>query len=430
MLIGAGICLGGNSLCLADHLVLTNGGVVRGLFEEEAEVTAEKSDTAPEQYEIRTLSGNLLTISAVEVEEVVYQPVLVEEYAVKAAATPDTAEAHWTLAEWCRQQELFPEWKSELETVLKLDPNYIAARQLLTKADIAVRKQQRDEEMRSLGMVKYRGKYITEREKEMLDKVAEERERREVWWKKVKLWHGWLTHRTASYRQKGIDALSGIDSPDALPALEKYLQQEDGENYRLLLAEILPNIDSDQAILKLIELSLFDNSPQVRNTAFNNLPADKLEFVTGQYVRQLNHSENLVVRRSAEILAQIGDVRVVPHLIDALITTHTYQVSVPIQNQTYAVGAPGPIVPPEIEYQLRTGQLPFGVVIDNTQTNNVQPPPQTKLVNVNRDIQNSEVLAALKTLTDQDFQFNEVQWRNWWNSVRDGKAPLPVNQTS
>ncbi|QDU82204.1 hypothetical protein Pla110_39590 [Polystyrenella longa] len=427
IILGLGISLAIVQSGYADHLVLSNGGVVRGLLEEQE---TETSVEDPELFQIRTLSGNLVSFSSVDIEDTIYQPVVVEEYEVKVANTPQTVEDLWQLAEWCRKQELYPQWKTQLEEVLKLDSSHIGAQQMLTKADISARKQEREELMKSRGMVKYRGKFITEREKELIDELAEERERREVWWKKAKLWHGWLNHRSPTYQQKGIAAFRSINSVDALPALEKYLQQENGEDFRLLLVEVLPKIDDDRAVLKLIELSLLDSSLQVRKNAFNSLPPEKLEFVTAQYVRQLNHPENQVVRRSGDFLGEIGDIRVVPYLIDALITTHTYQVSVPIPRQTYSTGRTSPLLPPEIEYQLRTGQLPYGVIVDNSNNNSIQPPPQTKLVDVKRDKQNPEVLAALKTLTDQNFQYNEVQWRSWWDSVRDGKAPAPTNQNS
>ncbi|MCA9038993.1 MAG: hypothetical protein KDA65_01460 [Planctomycetaceae bacterium] len=437
LLLGLGISFGLGQAAQADHLVLTNGGKIRGLFEkqgseeEEGEVPVEvEEEQQPDFFQIRTLAGNLVTVSAVEVDDIIYQPINAEEYEVKAASIPQTVESHWELAEWCRKQELYSQWKTELEAILGLDSSHIAAQQMLTKADIEVRKQEREELMESRGMVKYRGKYITEREKEMIDDLAAARERREEWWKKVKLWHGWLTHRSATNRQKAIVEFRSINSVDALPALEKYLQQQPDVDYRLLLAEILPQIDAEQAVLKLIELSLLDNSLQVRKSAFNNLPPEKLEFVTAQYVRQLNHPQNIVVRRSAAFLGEIGDVRVVPYLIDALVTTHTEQVSVPVQRQTYSVGNPGPLLPPEIEYQLRTGQLPFGVIVDNSNNLNMQPPPQTKLVNVKKEERNPEVLSALKTLTDQNFQYNEVLWRSWWDSVRDGKVPPTSNQNS
>ncbi|MAT14842.1 MAG: hypothetical protein CMJ46_06175 [Planctomyces sp.] len=426
--LGMGLSLSLVSISHADHLILTNGGVVRGTIEQPDDEADGAAVVGPEIYRIRTLTGNLLAISAVDVEDVVYQPAAVEEYEIKALRAPQTAAAQWELAEWARKQELFPQWKAQIEAVLALDKDHVAAQQALTRADIAVRKQERDELMLSRGMVKYRGRYISEREKELIDEIAAERERREEWRKKVKLWRGWLTHRTATYQQKGLAALREIDSPDAIPALEKYLQQESGDNFRLLLVEILPNIDDEAAILKLIEMSLFDSSLEVRKNAFNSLPPEQLEFVTSQYVRQLKHADNTVVRRAGAFLGEIGDIRVVPYLIDALVTTHTYQVSVPVQKQTYSVGSRGPLLPPQIEYQLRTGQLPFGVIIDDS--NIVAPPPQTKLVNVNRDQQNAEVLASLQKLTDQNFQFDELQWRNWWNSVRDGKIPPPNSQNS
>ncbi|MEZ6067956.1 MAG: hypothetical protein R3B90_20090 [Planctomycetaceae bacterium] len=67
-------------------------------------------------------------------------------------------------------------------------------------------------------------------------------------------------------------------------------------------------------------------------------------------------------------------------------------------------------LPPEVEVQLRTGQLPFGAI--------VLPPPgvpqKFRRVRVNTQLQNVDVLAALEKLSDQSFRLRSATWRLWW----------------
>ena len=104
-------------------------------------------------------------------------------------------------------------------------------------------------------------------------------------------------------------------------------------------------------------------------------------------------------------------------LIDALATSHKMRVP---QGPAYAVGfnrngTQGNLnsgLPPDVEAALRSGQLPYGVVIDNS---NVRAPP-VKWVTVRVPLQNSEVLDALRTLSQQNFGYDKRAWRLWWQA--------------
>ncbi|MCA9111068.1 MAG: hypothetical protein KDA52_14040 [Planctomycetaceae bacterium] len=64
---------------------------------------------------------------------------------------------------------------------------------------------------------------------------------------------------------------------------------------------------------------------------------------------------------------------------------------------------------------MRTGQLPYGAV--------VIPPPGgtvTKSTTVTRTERNVEVLEALKTLSGENFGFDERTWQLWWAAHENG----------
>jgi hypothetical protein len=135
------------------------------------------------------------------------------------------------------------------------------------------------------------------------------------------------------------------------------------------------------------------------------------------FERALRDESNLIVRRAAVLLGRSGVRQSIPKLIDALATSH--KVKVP-QGPAYAasfnrngsMGGSGSVLPPDVEAAMRAGQLPYGVVIDNS---NVRAPP-VKWVTVRVPLANAEALEALRTLSHQDFGFDKRAWRLWWQA--------------
>src|SRR5213078_179127 len=99
-----------------------------------------KQKVPAEVLTIRTLSGALVAIGKSEVESVVRRRLVVEDYETLRRAAPDTASAHWDLAEWCRQKSLAKERENHLRKVVEFDPEHTAAH-------------------RALGHVKYQGQW-------------------------------------------------------------------------------------------------------------------------------------------------------------------------------------------------------------------------------------------------------------------------------
>ena len=134
----------------------------------------------------------------------------------------------------------------------------------------------------------------------------------------------------------------------------------------------------------------------------------------------LKDKTNDVVQRAAIVVGKFGDERVIPDLIDALITTHRYKVRVPDTSNDYSVGitsngtptmlTPGSngMLPSDVEMLNRLGQLPYGYTINNNQ------PKRMRTVTVKADFRNKEVLGALKHLTQKDFGYDQRDWQRWW----------------
>jgi hypothetical protein len=194
-----------------------------------------------------------------------------------------------------------------------------------------------------------------------------------------------------------------------------------------LFVEILAQLPGNKPVKPLVIQSLNDVSRKIRSRALTALSENRGSLAIPYYVHGLRHKSNIIVRRSGSALGRFGDADVVPHLINALVTTHRYRVRVPDTSQTMSFGTDGSfgsrgaLLPPNIELMLRTGQLPYGVVIDDPSS--ALP---TKIITVRYDHQNSEVLAALRKITGTSHGFDQRSWRLWRASQKDNAAqPVP-----
>lgn len=408
----------------ADVIRLKNGGEIRGLL------LTPVTRTPGEIIAIRTLRGSRIEVSGDLVVLVARRPVKVEEYESRAArvfSDDDTVDGHWALAEWCRGQRLSQQRRTHLERVVALDPQHRPAHYGLGHALRDGRWMSRDEYMRSRGLVRFRGRYVTPQQKEDLLLESVQREAYRKWFSRIRTWHGWLQAAGGGQQARGHQALAAIKDPVAVVALVKILGPDKNSRVRILLAEVLGRIPGPGPVEPLVSLVLRDGSYEVRTVARRAISEDHTAIALPIAVRGLSDPSNIVVRRSAGLLADLGDIKAVPPLIEALVTRHLYRVRVPgSKHPSFAVARNGtPVhpaiaqgfgVPPQVIHGMQMGQFPFGVVI---------LPPQfaekeTHVVSVVVDHQNTDVLAALKRLTKEELGFNKRSWRVWWLAFTQG----------
>jgi hypothetical protein len=399
----------------ADVVKLTSGGEIRGVVDRET--------AAPDSPRvlIETLAGSVVVVERAEIEFITHRSAESEEYETRRRTIPDSVEAHWELAEWCRENNLRGEREEQLLRVVELDPDHEAAHRGLGHALRDGEWMSREEDMLARGYVKHKGDWVTPQELELLEQTDAERAREREWFKKVRLWHAWLTGRHAERSQQAFAELQKISDPYAVSALRKVFSDSEDKRLRSFYIGIVSGIPGPQAAEALVEQSLRDVDYELRYAALNGIDPEQYAAATPLFIRELRDDSNAIVRRAGLGLERVGDDQAVPQLIEALVTTHTYRFSVP-DNTAVSVGAGGSFapsgglpLPPDIELQLRTGQLPHGVI--------VHPPPQPrrmKRVMVKRDHENSEILAALTQITGKNFGFDERTWRLWWNAEKSG----------
>mgnify|MGYP002623816553 CR=1 FL=1 len=398
---------------MADLIRLNQGGEIRG------EILRDQSVT-DEHISVRTLIGGRIIVPKSEVSFLTHRSRSVEEFEVQLRRLPPDVDSHWKLADWAIAHRLPDERKRVLERIIELAPDDEQAHDGLGHIRYKGEWTTLDAKMRDQGYVLHKGKYITPQELELLEKSASEREMEREWFRQIRLWYGWLNGRDRDRQAEGLQRLRQIREPAALPALTNFLLADNNPNVRGLYISIASEMPGFDPVKQLVTISLQDSDPKLRSLAFEGLDDEQRKSAVGMFVDALKHPTNIVVRRAATAIKEIDDDRVIPQLIEALVTTHRYHVQV-TESPTFSFNAGGGFgnpnavpLPPDVEMQLRTGQLPYGV--------NVQRAPlpgdelRTRSVPIQRHEQNPEVLAALVHFTGQNHGYDKRTWRLWWAS--------------
>src|SRR5262249_34511438 len=128
-----------------------------------------------------------------------------------------------------------------------------------------------DEVMTARGYVKYKGKYLLPQVLELIQQDERITEAEKGWFRKVRLWHGWLDRDHSDRRHAALAQLEAIKDPDAVAALAKSFRAVPVEEERLLFVEIIGRIDGEKPLQPLVLQSLWDESRPVRDAAINGV---------------------------------------------------------------------------------------------------------------------------------------------------------------
>ena len=416
-----GLALSSIETARGDVITLESGGEARGTIINVDGVLPETAEGAAETITIESLSGTRITFRRADVANVTQRPRIEEEYLTRSRRAANTVEAQWDLAEWCRRNHLDDRQKVHLEAVIALDPDHETARTELGYVLRDGRWRKRAEMMRERGLVEYDRRWVTPQERDLLIQTEARREREQAWYSKIRLWHGWLRSGDTTRYREGFTKLRQLADPTAIPALVKYFGNDTNESFRTLYLQILGRMPGAAAVEPLVTQHLLDVAPGVRDTAFGIIAAQHAEAALPYLLRGLRHDNNKVVRRAGVALEQLGDERVIPDLIKALITAHRKTIQVPqkVPTTTFssngAYGPGGIPLPPEIAIALRTGNLPYGVNVTGA-----GPIYRMRTVTIRVNQENQEVLDALQKISGESFGFDERIWQQWWTGKKSG----------
>lgn len=404
----------------ADLVKLNNGGELRGKIVQ--------NGGSKQSIRLETTTGAVIVVDVEQTQFVTIRPAVVEEYETRVRRlgnSENSWEAHWELSEWCRQRSLNAQRQIHLRRVTELSPEFDKAQMALGRVWNDGKWVDRDELMLSKGYVKYKNKYITPQELEILEKTSDELQRDKTWMQRVKTWRGWMDGANPEKSRQALDELKALDDPYAAPAILKFLATDSRVAVRELAVNILIRIGGAKATTGLVNLSLFDESMDIRAAALEGISPEQQAAAQNAFIQALKSDFNAVVCRAGYALGKIGDKKAIGPLIDALVTAHNYQVTSDVPSHpVYSFSTNGnfaqntPTLPPHVEAAVRTGQL-MTPVYAPSDSNVIQK----KVVSVRVEQRNSDVLTALEELSGKDFGYDKRTWHLWWAAEKSqGKA--------
>lgn len=324
------LAMGASRPACADVVRLKSGGEIRGEI-------LDPEEGAASDYIIKLPSGGQLTVARADVEQIVVETDLEREYDRRARDTPDSLDAHWELAKWCRENRLRDESNAHLERILELEPNHTDARSLLGYRSENGQWITRDQLMASRGMVMYRGKYRTAQEIGLLGKKNEHDENAGDWRSQLRRWYRRLSDRQPERVREARDKFLAIRDPKAAVPLANMLRREEKFEAKLLFLEVLSQLDHLAAFDALVWHNLYDPMEEIRAQSLDYLIDSKQPSIAGPFMRALSSKDNFVVNRAAQALQEIGDASAVRPLIAALVTEHKVVIGSASGGDQYAV---------------------------------------------------------------------------------------------
>ncbi len=179
-------------------------------------------------------------------------------YRARRDKSPDTAQAHWQLAQWCEENGLKAE--AHLTAVVRLNPA-------------------REEAWKKLGFRKQKGRWMTaERAAAQRTEIDLQHKADAHWYPLLEKWNGWLSRK--SKRDEAESALAQVHDPRAVPSVWKVFMLG-GQAEQERAVRLLRQIDAPASSRALATLAMSAASASVRQLATEVLvKRDPREFAT------------------------------------------------------------------------------------------------------------------------------------------------------
>lgn len=376
-----------------DVLVFKNGGRIQG------QMLSTESDSGL-VHKFRTSDGIEIVVAESEVQEIIRSDTneFSEEYEKEKANTPDTVDGNLALAHWCAEHKMMNQRKMHYERVLQLDSeNETARRALGFKKMVDGVWRTSDEEMDDQGKVKYKGRWISQQEKELLEKKSQDSVKTKKLTSDIKKW---VKSIGTTREEDALTELNNLRDPLAVPGLMNAYEAEKRPEVKKILIKSLGHIGTQAALQALLQITVDEKIEELRLTALDNLIPHKSIGVTEYFMMRLSptKSTNEQINYAAYALGELGDQSAVSALIQALETTHRFQVTTGSSN----------------------GQTSAGMGRSSNGSGGAGLSMGSSVKMVQQKKQNPAVLEALKKLTDVNFQYNQHLWIQWYQQQTGG----------
>lgn len=375
-----------DELQLDDTIELKSGSQLTG------KIIARTEQDGHEYIVFKTTNGGVFKLDTRRLVKRVYEvdPQYRELLAKMDDSSPDD---HWKMYEWCKSQNNGSSYKREMEyhlaRIIELDNTDEKAIQLLDNDRFDGRIRNRDHQFEGHGYVKVTGGWIPTLH---LQNMEIEQQQEEVLAKRrgaLKLWQRQLGRASASDLQKELNGI--VDASMVGEIYQRALAEKDPD-VRSLYINSIGQVATGPAQSALVYFAINDPVARIRDQAMTLVLQPQYDRGASASIAAgfLTSNENILVRRSANLLRELGQLSVVDQLADALVTTHEFMTGND-PNRTTAgqqTGGNG------------NNSFSFG-----------GGPAKVK-----RAIANKEVLDALRVITNQTFGPDPDLWKAWYTS--------------
>ncbi|MEM7453859.1 MAG: hypothetical protein AAF456_05830 [Planctomycetota bacterium] len=378
-----------------DVIYLRSGGQIHG---EAREITGESRP----YWLVTTESGGILKLDSRVVDRIKFAE---DEYAAQIGAMdPESAADHWTMYEWCDNQErsssrFKQEMNFHLQRICDLDPNDEKARKLLDLEldDTTGRWVRPEQRYANHGYVKIIGGYVPEM---FLDIYEYENDEKTQVNNREREFTGWLRSlRTETDERLMTEQLFAIVDETMIPAVYEKAKEEPNLRLRMLLVDAIGRVPGVTAANSLVHFAVRDPARSIRERALILLKQDQYNqhAAAMKAAGFLSDENNDYVEQAGFVIGELGSPATTLSLIEALITIHT---------------------PPRDPNAPAPGSINFGSdSLGGTGLStggNAPPRPQP--------FYNRNVLSALTRITERstgysDDPFNKDGWRRWYTET-------------
>jgi hypothetical protein len=319
---------------------------------------------------------------------------------------PQTADAHWELAEWCRSKNLEAHRLLHLQRLLELEPHHAEARKLLGYVQIQGQWMRPGDQQRSAGYTRYRGRWRTTQEIRLIEEREQVTTAQREWLQRLKRWRKSLATAKPTELQAVLERFQSIDDPLAIDPLTVMLLQERLRPVKMMYIDVLARIEHERAVNQLIYVSLVDPDIEIFHACLDKIVPRRLATTVPTYVRGLKNVSNPRINRSAAALKRLGDPAAVEPLIESLVTVHPMRIAPGSHPDAVAVtflrqpssGSSGSSSSPLSGGGFSNRSVPEFIPLQ---------------------VPNQEVLSALVELSGGvSFGFDQTAWRRWYAAQR------------
>lgn len=317
------------------------------------------------------------------------------EYRKKLQELPETADSHWQMYQWCKQNSLTAFAFQHAWRVIEIDPNHAAARASLDFVLDGKEWVTREELMLKRGRVRDGTEWRLPEEIERLKLKKEREEAVTKWSRNIKAWKNDI-FSNGPRASKSLVKFEGIQDPLAIePLVEQLRDFNNPVDFRLKIVSILDRFDAPFSKQAIIDAGVKDPSPKVREAALDIVYRKSPKEAARQYVKLLRSENNKEVAMAGNAMTALKDPAYAWQLIEAIVTEHK-RVIKGSPNQNFGTDSSGS----------------FGV------GNSVKDQVRVESIN------NTSVLGALTELfPDTNFRFEENRWKAWYldNNFPEGE---------